>query len=387
MTSGIKNELLVKLTSLFGSEPVAQVYLTLLSKGPATIEKLMEGLKFEREQLNDILNCLVLVPLISFSLNRERRTVFYSLDPQYSLRSILTRNIWLISDSLHSPSDIGNIQGRNGDRLSFLQDLIGKLVQLCSEVYKPSLTVDFGGITVGSKREQMASYISDIVSKSKVDILALVSPPHLLGNIVWQAIVNRLECGVKYKRITSFNEILRHGFEITKREASTNGISLYFTDDGHFDQKFYVVDSEYVAFFSPMSLKSFSDISGQVVHNKGISRKFANEFEKKLSEAIPASFVMEMILPVRLSLIDRARTLLSSDHFDYFLHVVNSGVFSTFANRDSAKIALDVAADSGLLVYADELYYPAYKLDFAELRDMWKSKKERQKGNDGCKTP
>lgn len=228
----------------------AELYMLLLEK-PYAFELIIE-LNKEYEQA---LEFLISKCLISEYIDERTggRKIYFSIDPKYSLSAILLNEIWERDSELHSLDLLENRPDVSD--LQYRYMLLNEISTEVQNLYKRQLPYIREIVIVVKGQERIASSIAEQIADVQNDICAMVSPPQLMGEIVWQAIQAKMNAGVSYYRITDFNEIVRHGFKIARHEIETYSEKIYIFRGALLPEKFYILDRQKVIFLRKVKIK------------------------------------------------------------------------------------------------------------------------------------
>lgn len=228
----------------------ARLYIRLLEKTYSAEEMVADGC-----ELNQELRFLMEKCLISEYIDERNggKIVYFSIDPQYSLPAILLNEAWKQDTNLHSLELLKN--NKNNEELYKKYLLLKNICNNVKDIYERQLPYIKEIIVVVRGKEKIASGITEQMSDTQHDIYAMISPPQLMGEIVWQTVKEKMDNGVKYNRITDFEEIVKHGIEISKFETESYNENLYVFLGTELPEKFYIFDEQSVAFFEKVKTR------------------------------------------------------------------------------------------------------------------------------------
>jgi len=261
---------------------------------------------------------------------------FFPIDPQYSFPAIVLHEVWNADSNLHTLSDLQKREDLVELNVRYKQSK--KIVKELKCLYKKQLPfLKRKAITVqGCSR--IASYISELLETANNEILAVVSPPHLLGEIVWRTVVNRMSNGVKYLRITTFDEILRHGYEIAKNEVQNYDETLYIYNNEYLPEKFYVINNVTIAFFIPDIHNKDFKFEAQIINNNGLSNKYVKTFCRLKDNSINYNDLVDKIDNFRSQFLSKAQQVLSNNEIKWLADIFDYGLFITNGKHNAAVI-------------------------------------------------
>lgn len=230
------------------NEGVADLYINIL-QGPKEKESLFNQVGLSSKAFESAIELLSSRCLISDDIGRDRKIIYFAIDPQFSFPSIILTEMWAIDTELHTVSDL--LRRKDLHQLKARHQQCQNIVDIAKKFYKKQLPFQKEMTVVINGYKRIASYISELLKTATTDIYAAISPPHLLGEIVWHTVVEKMNEGVNYQRITTFHELVRHGYEIYKNEISNYNETLYIYKNESLTGKFYIVDDVSIVFFAP----------------------------------------------------------------------------------------------------------------------------------------
>ena len=180
-------------------------------------------------------------------------------------------------------------------------------------------------VITGNKR--IASYLSELLETAKTNIYAVISPPHLLGEIVWQTVIEKMNQGVLYQRITTFDELVRHGYKIFENEIHNYNETLYICKNSALSDKFYVINDITVVFFIPDRKSKDFKFEVQIIRNEAFSKRYKNVYEKLRSESLNLAELIEKISVFREKFLQNASRFLTVYESEWLTNVFDYGVF------------------------------------------------------------
>lgn len=307
----------------------AELYIRLLEKPYSADEMIVDGCEWNQELLFLIEKCL-----ISEYVDERNggKKVFFSIDPQYSLPAILLNEAWKQDSDLHSLELLK--QNKNNEELYKKYLLLENICDNVKEIYMRQLPYIKEIIVVARGKERIASGIAEQISDTQHDIYSMVSPPQLMGEIVWQTVKEKMDKGVKYNRITDFEEIVRHGIEISKFEIESYNENLYIFLGAELPEKFYIFDGQSVAFFEKSKNKTKYLKKVQIVKNAGVASQFRSRYDLVLKNSLNLKELIPRIYSFRDKFMQIADSVLDKMVTEWLLDIFNYGVFYSKGKYD-----------------------------------------------------
>lgn len=294
--------------------------------------------------------------LISEYVNERKggEIVAFATDPAYSLSALLLNEAWEVDSQLHTLADI--------ERLPHHKDLNSRYKLLCKvlpelqTLYNNQLPYINELIVVVKGRNKVASGITNLISDAKKSIVAMVSPPQLMGEIVWRAVEERMSNGISYLRISDFDEIKRHGYAIAALETKIGSETLYILQNGVLPEKFYIIDNQKVAFFekSKNSKKYLNKV--QIIKNAGVAEQFYNRFCLIKNSCINFADLLPNMTLFRTRLIKQWMEIYDTGMVLWLEDVFDNGVFYSRSNysMDFIRFAVSRGLEDGCLSLLDD---------------------------------
>lgn len=307
----------------------AELYIRLLEKPYTADEVTVDECEWSQGLLFLIENCLVSEYVDERNGGKK---IYFSIDPQYSLPAILLNEAWKRESELHSLELLK--YDKNNRELYEKYLLLENICNNLKEIYRRQLPYVKEIIVVARGQEKIASSIAEQISDTQHDIYAMVSPPQLMGEIVWQTVKEKMNSGVRYNRITDFEEIIRHGVEISKFEIESYNENLYIFLGTELPEKFYIFDSQSVAFFEKSKNKKKYLKKVQIIKNAGVASQFRSRYDLALKNSLDFKELIPKIYRFENELIQMANSVLDKRVVEWLLDVFNYGVFYSKGKYD-----------------------------------------------------
>jgi len=366
-----------RLKKLGEDESSGSVYIAILKLGSATKYEIATITNLDPDEVSGAIERLTLLPLIVADLDRKHQIVYHVLPPLQAFQGIAASIRWQTRETLHDVSDLHKLSENEQAYLSDIHTICHELSSLVQSHYQFRSSVSVEMVTAAHTKEQMTAYVSESISTATSEIVAIVSPPHLLGPIVWESLLHRMREGIPYRRVTVPSEILRHGFKIALREVTEIGEDLYFIEPEKINQKFYVIDKQVVVFFNPAVTSGEFRFTGQVIRNQGLALRYYDHFNRLREEAIPAHFVLDQVRDIREEMIRASVSLLDPMGAKWVQHVIDYGVFMRLPDmtHEQKENAFRQALDAGLVKIQSGDIVANLNIDMHQIRSAWHSHK------------
>lgn len=331
-----KSKMLIEDIALFFNnigvnKNMAGPYFYILKKGPLAYEEIKSF--YKKEDISSIIQQLISIPLVSFDLDKNMRMIYYALKPKMAFRAILDQELWKKTPPIRSSSAVQDTE---------LKRLISKSKQIGNELnhfYQRRNLVDINSMRIARNENQLAVFLCEAIATATAEIVSVSSSP-LLPKIalIWNELLKKIKVGVEYKRIIDLWEMGYHGYEIKRRDVKEIGVDLRIVEKERIDKKYYVVDDKQVVSFNPdiLNVNNFF-LSGQIIKNKSLARKFKAHFYKLWEEAIPADYVLRYMAEIRSNLLQRAFVILDNIGLAWLKTLIDYGSFAEWPILDENR--------------------------------------------------
>jgi hypothetical protein len=302
---------------------VSDIYLQILSK--PTEKTVLLGTYCNVDSLNRCLELLLSLCLITNHSGRDKVQLYYAIDPQFAFPAIILSEMWKVNVDLHTINEL--LERKDYPELNARYKKCQVIVKNAKALYKKQLPFLKEVAVVVSGYKRIASCISELLETANTDIYAVLSPPHLLGEIVWHTVVEKMKQGIVYNRITTFDELIRHGYHIYSNEVLNYNETLFICRNNALAEKFYVVNNVTVAFFSPDARNKDFLFRVQIMNNAEIARRRIDVYEKLRNESINLMDLLNKITPFRNHFLSIASRFLVEGELEWLRKVFDYGVF------------------------------------------------------------
>lgn len=306
------------------SDFTTAVYLKITAQ-PMSENDLYAYFKVAPDILTESLAFLLSNCLISKYSDRKHITTYFSVNPKSAFSALLLSRMWDVDSSLHSFKDLSL-------RIELVE--LNKQFETCNQIieqiqvlYKKQLPFlrEMAVVVSGSKK--IASCLSELIEMANEEILAMVSPPHLLGEIIWNTMVDKMAKGVSYYRITTFNELPYHGYVIFKNEILNYNETLYISETSQLAYKFYIIDNSIVVIFVPDIKQDGFKNEVQVISNSGFVKNYKNIYQNLKKSTTDLRELMDAISRFRKFFLNKASDILEGEELKWIEEVFDYGVF------------------------------------------------------------
>jgi hypothetical protein len=303
---------------------IANIYLNILQE-PKTKKALFDDHPIISQELNNYLDVLSSYRLIADYSGRDKTQIFFAIDPQFSFPAMLLAEMWEVDVNLHTISDL--IERHDLIELNSRYKQCQIIIKNIRSYYKKQLPFLKEMVIVINGYKRIASYLSELLETATTNIFAVISPPHLLGEIVWQTVIEKMSKGISYQRITTFDELIRHGYVIYKNEINNYKETLYICKNNVLSDKFYIINDITIVFFIPDRKNKDFKFEVQIIRNAGFSKRYKDIYEKLRGESLNLADLLQKITSYRAHLLQKASLFLNALEHNWFTDVFDYGVF------------------------------------------------------------
>ena len=311
---------------------VSDIYLQILSD-PTTKDTLSLN-NIDSDNLEGRLELLSSFCLIADRIGRDRQ-FYYAIDPQFAFTALILSEMWEVDANLHTVNDLAK-HGELAELNARYRDC-QTIVKRTRELYKKQLPILKEAAIAIKGIKRIASCIAELLDTANTDIYAVLSPPHLLGEIVWQTVVEKMNQGISYNRITTFDELTRHGYQIYSNENNNYNERLYICRNP-LPEKFYVINNITIAFFAPDAKNKDFKFEVQIMNNSDFANRRKNVYEKLRAESINLSDLLDQLTSFKTHFISNAGELLSDSELEWLVRVFDYGVFCKHEEYDKGLL-------------------------------------------------
>jgi len=358
----MENEFFItELMSLGFSKELATLYLFILQHNPIRISDIPEGKLHLIEDL--ALNKLVLV---------DRDTI-YSMNPKITFKA-------LGKEVLYERLVDLNIKDVPKTKKTEIKNFLKKCENLGNKlqrIYNYKTPVSFDKVKIVETPNKLSLLLSDAIDKASSEILAISKSPRLPDiSIIWSSILEKLSRGIIYRRIVDFTEIEEHGLVIIKRDVNELCIDLRILDSKKIIYKFYIIDDQIVVIFTPLETIGKFRLSGQIIGNKLIAKRYKTIFNMLYSKSISVKKILPLMIEIKNNALNEVASKIGERESKWLEHLIDYGCFAKFpmfSLNESKEISQNLLSQGYIemrnLPFGTVPIFP-YKLDRRWLRDV-----------------
>lgn len=374
-TSDIDAVELVNLIQELGfARTVGSCYLKLLKNGALTVDQIESELDVSRDEVRSCIQTLLRLRLIGRGRRRDR-TLYYAVDPALAWLSIVADLIW------SRKVDIGPMRSLAATadlRVERVRVICTRAAELAEVFYEPQTEVAQHKEHDAQSSNELAQLICECIYQAQNTILAVSKTPRQPQlSSYWAVLTDRLSHGVIYHRIVDLGEVVDHGLKIVTRDMEIHGIDIRVLEQTRIQNKFYLIDNKYLGVYDSEPL-AVGHKAGRVTTQPQIIARYKQRFWKYHAEAIPGSFVVDVLRKAGGELLQRAKEAsLRAVQVGWLEDLIDYGKFSRFYVQEawsSEQIAdLERVAIGARLVLrnSDGLLVPQYAVDASSLRSIY----------------
>lgn len=301
----------------------------------------------ESASLQELMN----VGAVTVLERQGSKVLVYAPIPEVILRAVLLREVWASDQTKHSLREL--VEKTPDADLAKRAQLLPKLLSLIEDDV-PNIKTTVGpskGVRLFHSRDESQAELVNLIMGAQSSIKAVVSPPNLLGEPVWEALTQKMQQGVSYTRITTPYELRRHGAKIFMDEAMSSGEKLYIMRSDEVSEQYYIFDNKVAMFFEPTPDGRFCDVT-QVQAFPFLVSAMVDTFDDMLTGAKEATAFSNAVESQRIAYIDACVARLGQDTCGLASDVFDYGSFmtgGTDANRRFDDAIIARAIELGLM--------------------------------------
>ena len=336
-----EREIARRLLAIGFSETAASAYVRILRAGHLH-EVDLENIPPET------LRELILRRLIFYERQNSGR-VYFVLDPATAFRTLWDEVLW---QAAVTEDELLKLPREEAAHLVEVRNACRDLAQMATSLYSYRRPLIAGQIRIAQDAEELALALAETIARAQKEVMALSRAPRLPQVApIWETLRNRMAAGVIYRRVCDLDEVVEHGLYIKRRDMEETGVQLRVLEAEVISRKFYLIDDRYGVVFWPDEMGDGFALSGQVVENAWLARKYRREFEAAWNEAVPGGLVVDILEDAATVLLDRAGQALGPQGQTWLQKVVDWGTFARFPDLpDEERRRIEEAALAAGLV-------------------------------------
>lgn len=257
--------------------------------------------------------------LLNKDMDAEGNILFWAIDPQIALNAIYSQRLWELSPDERWPYFTNEKKKTIKKIFDAKNFLIKKLYQ---RKYRYNQNNDQGIKNIPESASSGALSLS--INEALKEIVGITSPPYLSNiSLIWETLVNRLEQGVRYRRLCDEITLVAFGHEINKRDLKT-GVELRVLLDNEITEKFFIIDESEAFIFVPKGPTDGFKSELMQVKIPPIVRLYRDKFDKIWDRGIPGNQMVKFMENLREEFLEDTSNILNDDEklvlegiFDY----------------------------------------------------------------------
>lgn len=331
----------------------AEVYCDILSE-PQDANKLIN--KYPEREIRE----LERIGLVYIAMNEEGDEYSLAIDPEIALNAIYAQKLWE-----YVPEEGWNIikQQNNKD----IDKYYKAKEYLIKELIKQRISegeYENGIISIPSKYSSNALALS--ISNSSNEILGITSPPwHPKTALIWEAIKNRIDKGVIYRRLCDEVTLLAFGQEINMRDVFEAGVNLGVVLRESIKEKYYVIDNKEAIVFVPGCPKEGFKLEMIQINLKQVVLLFKNKFEILWNNSVCSEIMLGFMQDLRKIYLEQVSAHIKDKDIPLIKGMFDYGIYFKPSyinmNKERMNIILSDLHEKGLVIpfkYSDIGYLP-----------------------------
>jgi transcriptional regulator with XRE-family HTH domain len=364
-----RREIVRRLAAIGFSEAAATTYVRILRAGYLPEDRLQD---VPREVLRE----LFLRRLIFYE-RQDSGCAYFALDPATAFGVFWNETLW---QKAVTEEELVKLPPEEEARLREVQALCRELAEMASLLHTRRHPVAADNIRIAQGVEELGLALEETIAQAQKEIVALSRSPRLPQvALVWKSLSARLEAGAVYRRICDLDEVVEHGLHIKRRDMEM-GVQLRVLEAEDISRKFYLVDGRYCVIYLPDELGEGFALTGQVVDNPWLARRYQQDFEAVWKKGIPAEMVVNILEETTPDLLRQAEQILGPQGREWLRKVIDWGIFARFPDmmeEDRRRIE-DESLAAGLVERRELVggaLVPRYPLAMVEIRRLYAARR------------
>ncbi|MEU4477791.1 hypothetical protein AB0F68_06950 [Micromonospora sp. NPDC023966] len=269
---------------------------------------------------------------------RDGGTTLYASDPRSSWTSKAAQAVWTQAGKI---GPIHNLDTTGVSRVDHLRERCERVSQLADALF-----VRQGGLpaqhrSATSDPNVLALLTAEAILTAKREIVAVSRTPRLPHvALIWQAITDRMEAGVSYRRLTDFAELLEHGLAIVRRDIYDVGVRLRVLERERYSGSWFIIDRKYLVVQDDLPLAAdWRSIGGAVTTEHARVLRYASRFDKLWQEAVDARTVVSLLQREADQLLEISRSA-APNVLPWVRDIIRAGKFTNHASQQEWSPAM-----------------------------------------------
>lgn len=304
------------------SEDSVKVYLRLLSTGTQTTAQVMS-----MSRLTDSAAFAATKELRTSGLVvgfvRRQRNAWYAADPATAWLSMAAEATWSVSAEL---SPLHQLPATGVDEIDTRSSLCRAATRPALDVWSqdiPSLDESRGAHSA----EALAQLAVEAVRIANGHVRSISASPKVSGAAkFWPPLVQQMESGVRYTRLTDLNELYEHGTEVVHRDIAL-GVELFIGQQAELTKtRGYLADRHVLVRYEE-ALPGERPARGYMTGDRYAIDRFRKRFDRLARACVPAEVAVAHLDVLADSFRHRARAA-SQDAREWLDELLGLGRFS-----------------------------------------------------------
>lgn len=238
--------------------------------------------------------------LVQFDPARHKEAV--ALAPSIVARSLYARFLWRYTPLEHALSRLSP-----KERLTL--ERYGKLCQtmeeLASEIYQPP---DLNQTLVMYQPDECPNALAVALRDASQEILGVTVPPWVPNiSVIWETLRERMEKGVRYRRICDEVTFISFGHLMNRRDVLEVGVRLRVISHERILDKFFLIDHNAVFVLHPMKRRRGFGLEATRLTAEAFVNRYRNTFELMWRAGISGRDLIAYMDTVRDSFLSRCQ--------------------------------------------------------------------------------
>lgn len=238
--------------------------------------------------------------LVQFDPARHKEAI--ALAPSIVARSLYARFLWSYAPFEHA---LSRLSPKERLILERYRKLCQAMEELASEIYQPS---DLSQTLVMYQPDESPNALAVTLREASQEILGITVPPWVPNiSVIWETLKERIEKGVRYRRICDEVTFVSFGHSTNRRDVLEVGVRLRVITHERISDKFFLIDRNAVFVLWPKRRRGGFDLEATRLTAEAFVNKYRKTFELMWHTGISGRDLIAYMDTVRDSFLSRCQ--------------------------------------------------------------------------------
>lgn len=277
----ISRDLIDAFAVLEVSEKQVRLYLRVLQNGEVPLH--------EEVASEDAILTLKQLGLVYAEPSSEGEEFIRAIDPIVAINALYSRRLWR-----YTPDETWS---GNNKYLQITKEYYHAKDYLIRELERKYVSTEqkIRG-TAHIPEATASSALSVSIRQAEEEILGITTPhwlPHV--SLIWEAIKNRLQVGVVYRRLCDETTIMAFGHRINERDIFEVGVNLRVLPLEVFKEKYFIIDDKEAFIFSPGDPDAGFKLEATKISLKPLVKVYKDKYLVLWKQGVSAKDVIQYV--------------------------------------------------------------------------------------------